>query len=79
MSRKGALRLTIAILLAVMTALVLYKVLVLGYTYANLIPKTSYAVELSMSFTGIGEDLFARTFLPVSDETQTIVDEFSSA
>ena len=32
-----------------------------------------------MNFTGIGEDLFARTFLPVSDETQTVVDEFSSA
>jgi hypothetical protein len=78
-SRKGALWITIAALLSVTTALVLYKVLVLGYSFANPIPRTSYAVELSMNFTGIGEDLFVRTFLPVSDETQTIADEVISA
>jgi transglutaminase-like putative cysteine protease len=77
-SRKGALRLTIAALLALMTALVLYKVLVLGYSYANLIPQSSYSVELSMTFTGIGEDLSVRTFLPASDERQSITDELAS-
>ncbi len=79
MSRKTAIRLIVAILLAVMTALVLYKVLVLGYTYASLIPRTSYSVDLSMTFRGIGEDLSVRTFLPASDDSQTISDEVSSA
>jgi transglutaminase-like putative cysteine protease len=79
MSRQAALRVTIIALLAVMAGLVLYKVLGLGYSYASIIPQESYSVELGMSFTGIGEDVSVRTFLPASEETQSITDELASA
>lgn len=79
MKRKTVLRLTLILLLAVMAALILYKVLVAGYSFASLIPQASYSVELTMSFTGFGEDVTVRTFLPATEETQAISDELASA
>lgn len=77
--RRTALRFAIAGLLAVMAGLVAWKVLVLGYSFDNLIPRTSYAVDIAMSFTGFGDDVNVRTFLPVSDDTQVVSNETISA
>ncbi len=79
MRRRAALRITIGALLAVMGGLILYKVAGLGYSFASLIPQTSYAVQLDMSFDGIGEDVVVRTFLPASEETQLISEERMAA
>ncbi len=79
MQRKQARRLVIAILLAAMLALMAYKVFVVGYTFADLIPQTSYSVELLMGFTGTGEDVVVRTFLPATEDSQRIADELASA
>ena len=79
MTRKASVRLVVAGLLAVTTASILYKVLVLDYTFVDIIPQTSYQVELSMHFAGTGDDVVVRTFLPASDERQTVSDETSSA
>lgn len=73
--RRLALRITIASLLAVMAGLAAWKVLVLGYSFDTLIPRTSYAVTIAMSFTGYGDDVRVRTFLPVSDDTQLVSNE----
>ena len=79
MTRRNAVRLVIASLLAVTAGSILYKGIVLGYTFADIIPRTSYHVELSMHFTGSGEDLVVRTFLPASDDRQAVTDELASA
>ena len=75
MRRRTALRGAIAALLAVMAGLMLYKIAWLGYSFTSLIPQRSWSVTLDMGFSGIGEDVTVRTFLPVSEETQLIGDE----
>ena len=59
--RRTALRISIAALLATMGGLVAWKAIVLGYSFDNLIPRPSYAVDLSMTFTGYGDDQRLRT------------------
>jgi hypothetical protein len=73
--RRTALRISIAALLAMMGGLVAWKVIVLGYSFDNLIPRPSYAVDLSMTFTGYGDDVTVRTFLPASGDTQLVSNE----
>ena len=58
-----------------MVGLAAWKVLVLGYSFDTLIPRTSYAVDVAMSFTGYGDDVTVRTFLPASDDTQLVTNE----
>ena len=79
MKRKKLVRLIIILLLIVMSAFIAYKVFVVGYTFADLIPQSSYSVELAMNFSGIGEDVVVRTFLPQTTQRQMITDELSSA
>ncbi len=73
--RRTVLRISIALLLAAMVGLVSWKVFVLGYSFDNLIPRNSYAVDLAMSFTGYGDDVTVRTFLPASGDTQLVTNE----
>ncbi len=78
-TKKQILQLIIFALLAVMAGLIGYKVFVVGYTFADLIPQTSYSVELAMNFTGNGEDVVVRTFLPATENSQKISDELGNA
>jgi transglutaminase-like putative cysteine protease len=78
-TKKQILRMIIFALLAVMAGLIGYKVFVVGYTFADLIPQTSYSVELAMNFTGNGEDVVVRTFLPATENSQKISDELVNA
>jgi hypothetical protein len=52
-----------------------YKLYVLGYPLAGLIPAVSYRVDLSMQADGHGEDISLSTYLPKTDGRQTISDE----
>jgi len=77
--RRTALRITIAALLAAMGGLVAWKVVVLGYSFDNLIPRPSFAIDLAMHFTGYGDDVTVRTFLPASGDTQLVANEAITA
>jgi hypothetical protein len=75
-NRKKTIRIIIAILLAVMVSVIGYKYFFLGYTFEAIVPQPNYSVNLSMSFTGNGEDLAVRTFLPVNEHNQVISNEY---
>lgn len=72
-------RVTIAILLLLPVAAVTYKVSGLGYSLGDVLPRTSYRVAIAMQFDGHGRDINVRTYLPVTDERQTISDEINIA
>ncbi|MDA3851028.1 MAG: hypothetical protein PF447_07115 [Spirochaetaceae bacterium] len=64
---------TIIILLFSFTALsILLKVFLWGYSFNSIIPKISYTLSTKMSFTGNGDDLVVRTFLPKNRGSQEI-------
>ena len=44
-------------------------------SWRELIPATTYTVDLDMSLEGYGDGVRVRTFLPVTDERQLILDE----
>jgi hypothetical protein len=56
-----------------------YKLYVLNYPLAGLIPAVSYHVDLSMQMDGHGEDISITTYLPRSDARQIISDEQNSS
>ncbi len=77
--RKWAARVVILILLALPLATGLYKVFVLDYRLDDIMPDTEYRVTLSMSLDGNSSRVRARTFLPMDDAHQTIIDEDPSS
>ncbi len=79
MQRKRSARILIAFLLLVMTGFIGYKVLFIRYTLTDIVPQDSYTIELSMTFTGNGDDLVVRTFLPRETQTQRISAELVNA
>ena len=76
MNRKKTIRIIIAVLMGVMISVIAYKIFFLDYTFESIIPQPNYSVNLSMSFTGNGEDIAVRTFLPVNEQNQVINSEF---
>jgi hypothetical protein len=56
-----------------------YKLYVLRYPLAGLIPAVSYRVDLSMQVNGHGEDISISAFLPKTDGRQAISDEQNSS
>lgn len=52
-----------------------YKLLVLDYPVAGLIPALSYKVDVSMQVDGHGGDMEISTYLPKTDMRQTVMDE----
>lgn len=63
------------LLITVPLGLITYKLLVLDYRMADLIPATSYHVDIAMTVDGHGDDIEMRTFLPRSDARQRITEE----
>jgi len=53
----------------------IYKLLVLDYPLAGLVPAISYKVDISMQVDGHGGDISMSTYLPKTDLRQTISDE----
>ena len=76
MSRKKTIRIIITVLMTVMISIIGYKYFVLGYTFESIVPQPNYSVNLTMSFSGNGDDLAVRTFLPVNEQNQVITNEF---
>lgn len=56
-----------------------YKLYVLRYPLAGLIPAVSYHVDLSMQVDGHGEDISVATYLPGTDPRQIISEEQNSS
>ncbi|HKI62275.1 MAG TPA: UUP1 family membrane protein [Mariprofundaceae bacterium] len=52
-----------------------YKLLVLDYRMADLIPATSYHVDIAMTVDGHGDNIDMSTYLPKSDARQRITEE----
>ena len=68
-----------ALLVLTPVGLISYKLLVLKYPLADLIPAVSYQVDIGMSVDGHGGNIRMRTYLPKSDARQTISNEESAA
>jgi transglutaminase-like putative cysteine protease len=65
----------LAILLVAPAALITYKLTALGYSMADVLPRTRYRLTIAMKLDGHGGDVKVRTFLPVTDERQSISGE----
>jgi transglutaminase-like putative cysteine protease len=61
--------------MACMLVLMGLKIFRWGYSFESLVPQNSYRIHLHMDFTGNGEDLVVRTFLPMSNDRQLISEE----
>jgi len=64
-----------SLLIAAPLGLISYKLLVLDYRMADLIPATSYHVDINMAVDGHGDDIHMRTYLPKSDPRQHVTEE----
>lgn len=79
LSHGKRLLLIVALLLATVGGMVLYKVHALGYSLRDTLPLTSYRVTYAMDFDGHGESARVRTFLPASSPRQQISQEENQA
>ena len=68
-------QLTLLTLLFITFFLMSYKLFVLDYELADLIPTEGYEVEVNMQVSGHGENMSLSTYLPISSSHQSISDE----
>lgn len=73
LSPELARRLLIATLLLIPLLTASYKVFVLDYRLADILPDTHYRVTVEMSLDGDSREVNSRTFLPENDSRQTIL------
>jgi hypothetical protein len=78
-SSKSIYRLLIVFSLGIPIWLMGYKLFVLDYPLAGLVPAVSYKVDVSMQVDGHGGDIKLLTYLPKSDLRQTIYEEENSS
>ena len=71
-------RITLFLLLTATFSLMGYKLFVLDYELADLIPTVGYDVEVNMQVSGHGDRMSISTYLPVSTAHQNISDERSA-
>ena len=71
--------LVLAILILIPTASFIYKVTVLDYRIANILPQTEYKVGLRMTLDGGDGRVRVATYAPVDDVRQTIREESQTA
>ena len=69
----------LALLLLIPTATFIYKVTVLGYRIANILPQTEYRVGLRMTLDGGDGRVRVATYAPADDVRQTIREESQTA
>lgn len=72
LSRKKTINILIIALLTVMGIIIALKLYVFNYTFDTIIPGAGYRVHTWMTFTGNGDDLLVRTYLPVNGKRQTV-------
>ncbi|MDX8385974.1 MAG: UUP1 family membrane protein [Gallionella sp.] len=73
--RRNVYLLVLAIMVLLPISVTVYKLYVLDYPLAGLIPAPSYKVEVSMQVEGHGEDINLHTFLPKTDSRQVVDNE----
>jgi transglutaminase-like putative cysteine protease len=56
-------------------AAIVYKLTLVGYSVAELVPVLGYQVDVNMQVDGHGGDIDISTYLPRSDSRQTVMDE----
>lgn len=78
-ARRSAYLMVLGIMVLLPISVAGYKLYVLDYPLAGLIPAPSYNVEISMQVEGHGEDIAMRTYLPKTDSRQTINNEQNSS
>lgn len=76
--RRSAFIIVLAVMVFVPIAVAIYKLYVLDYPLAGLIPTPSYTVEINMQVDGHGEDIHIQTYLPKTDGRQSVDNEESS-
>ena len=59
--------------------LALLKVIFWDYEFERYLPKTKYTVTYLYSFEGFNDPIFVSTFLPVSDQRQSITEEINKS
>lgn len=69
----------LAAMLIVPIAVMFYKIFVLDYAIAELLPVVSYRVDVNMQVNGHGNDITMSTYLPKTDTRQYILDEVNSS
>lgn len=69
----------LAVMVLLPISMIVYKIYVLDYPLAGLIPAFSYKVEVSMQLDGHGEDVNIRTYLPKTDGRQSVDSEQNSS
>ena len=77
--RRGVYILVLAIMVLLPIGITTYKLYILDYPLAGLIPAPSYNVEVSMQMDGHGEDINVHTYLPKTDSRQSIENEQNSS
>ncbi len=76
---KRATAWVIAILIVLPAIAIALKVVVLGYRLGDVLPRTQYHVSLTVRLDGHGRDIKVRTFVPVTDDRQTVTAEEQTA
>jgi len=67
---------TIAYPLIIITAILIFtKIYLWNYSFKNIIPKTSYEIDYNISLEGYNNAVNVNSFLPISDDHQSINDE----
>ncbi len=66
-------------LIAVATLMVVIKIIFWQYSFSKFLPKTRFEVTCMMSFEGFNEPVRLSTFLPQSDDRQTITEEINNS
>jgi len=65
----------VAVCLLLPIVIMVYKLNILGYSISGLIPVVSYRVQVNQQVDGHGDAMTISTYLPKSDERQTIIQE----
>jgi hypothetical protein len=79
LNRRNAYLLVFVLLVAVPLAGMAYKLFVLNYPLADLVPVMNYQIDVSMRVDGHGEDIDLSAYLPKSDQRQTITEEANTS
>jgi len=75
LNRRKTVYILIAVLLLLMSVIIVLKVTMFNYTFDSIIPGTGYRVHTWMTFTGNGDDVLVKTYLPISGKRQSVSNE----
>jgi len=73
--RKLVFYLLLLLTIGIPSGAIAYKLTVLDYSIADLVPALGYQVDVNMQLDGHGDDVNVATFLPKTDSRQTVINE----